>query len=103
MCVRVCVYETQSLAHVPACALLLSRTPSVIDTFKKVKDLRFSKMSRLVIVLRLELPTLYSCKELADYSQMIKSGLLLVFTNKVMLEDSHTHIKILIFIIFGYM
>lgn len=40
MCVRVCmcvcVYETQSLAHVPACALLLSRTPSVTDTFKKV-------------------------------------------------------------------
>lgn len=50
-------------------------------------------MSRLVIVLRLELPT---CKELADYSQMTKSGLLLVFTNKVMLGDSHTHIKNLI-------
>lgn len=52
--VLVCVHArvfgdpTQSLARVPACALLLSRTPSVIDTFKKVKDLRFSKMSRFI-------------------------------------------------------
>lgn len=98
--VLVCVHArvfgdpTQSLARVPACALLLSRTPSVIDTFKKVKDLRFSKMSRfiqLVVVPRLELPTLYSGQELADCSQMTKSGLLLAFTNKVILEDSHTH------------
>lgn len=68
VCVFVCASLgdlTQCLAHGPACALLLSRTPSVIDTFKKVKDLRFSRMSRLiqlVVVLRLELPTLYSVR-----------------------------------------
>ena len=55
MCVCVCACECvfgdpaqQSLAHAPACALLLSHIPSVIDTFKKVKGLRVSKMSRLI-------------------------------------------------------